>query len=229
MMKSIKHFLLLTLILCASIVSAQTTETTRNLGAFNLLDVGNGIKVELVKGDKETIKIIARGIETEKVRTEINNRLLKIDLKPGVFKNIEVKVILTYKDIYEITASSSAEVKATDVISGDDIRFKVSSSAYLEAEVDAEFINLEAASSGKMFIKGSSNSQLSKAMSNGEINALELSSDVVNVTANSAGKATVQANKELSASAATAGKVIYKGSAAKKDVKSTTGGSVTQN
>lgn len=208
---------------------AQTDREARSLRDFNAVKVSNAIKVELVKGDENKAEIVVSGIELEKVETTVVDQTLEIKLARGNFRNHRVDVVITYKDIQGIEATTSASVIAKDLIEASEAYLFGTTSAYIEANVQAEILNIEAATNARIYVKGNVDGLGIRAFTNAEIDGKGLLSNQVDVLANTA--ATVYCNTSglLEGSAATAGKVYYNGSPKEINVKTGTGGLIARN
>jgi hypothetical protein len=208
---------------------AQTDREARSLRDFNAVKVSNAIKVELVKGDENKAEIVVSGIELEKVETTVVDQTLEIKLARGNFRNHRVDVVITYKDIQGIEAATSASVIAKDLIEASEAYLFGTTSAYIEANVQAEILNIEAATNARIYVKGNVDGLGIRAFTNAEIDGKGLLSNQVDVLANTA--ATVYCNTSglLEGSAATAGKVYYNGSPKEINVKTGTGGLIARN
>ncbi len=69
----------------------------RNLQPFKQLYVKEGIEVVLIKGTEYNAMVDVSGCNPADVLTEVNNGRLTIRMRPnGRYRNIEVKVALTY-------------------------------------------------------------------------------------------------------------------------------------
>lgn len=207
---------------------AQTSEETRSLQSFSAVKVANAIEAELIKGDKNEVHIAASGIALDRVSTSIDKQTLEIKIS-GSNSGASVKVKITYKDINELSASTAAKVFVKNPLSARTIKINAATSSYVEAEVDSHALVLEAATNAKIFVKGSTETLDLKAFTNAEINGEGLDVDEANVRVNTAANATFTVNESITGTAATAGKVYYKGDPNYVDVKTNTGGAIERN
>ncbi|MDR7131748.1 hypothetical protein J2X69_004113 [Algoriphagus sp. 4150] len=74
----------------ASCVQAQQTET-RALGHFTKVSSGGSWEVIMTEGNKEEVKIEAKGVSLDKVRTEIDGDVLSVGLVKGNYNNVKLK------------------------------------------------------------------------------------------------------------------------------------------
>jgi len=160
------------------------------------------------------------------VLTEVSGSYLKIHMLKGSYKNANVKVYVTYVDLNKISASSASNVFSDGTIRSSTLDISVSSAASVELSIDAESSMLEASSAGDALIEGKVKELEVEASSAGEIDAYELESEIVNASASSAGSIKVNVTRQLDAHASSGGSIRYRGSPAKTNTGSSSGGSV---
>ncbi len=215
------------LILCAvMIVNAQTNSESRKLKNFNIVKVSNAIKAELLKGDENKIEITVTGIEMEKVETNVNDRVLTVGLSRGNFKNHSIRVVITYQDVQGLEASTSASIIAKNLLEGSETYLFATTNGYIEAEVSAEVLRVDAATNAKIFVSGSVEDLDLKIFTNGEVDGENLQAENVTIQANTAAKANFDVSSSIIGSAATGARVTYGGSPKNVDVKTSTGGTI---
>ncbi|WP_291784453.1 head GIN domain-containing protein [Cecembia sp.] len=207
---------------------AQTQSETRTLRDFDAVKVSNSIKVELVQGEENKAELKVSGIELGKVETSIVDGTLEIRLARGNYRNHDVEVKVTYIDIQGIEANTSARVIAKDLIIAEEGYLFAATSAYLEAEIEAEIFNIEAATNARIFVKGKVGSLGLRAFTNAEIDGRALTAGEVEVMANTAANVYFRTTGSIEGSAATAGKIYYAGSPKDINVKTGTGGSISK-
>lgn len=222
--------LLATLLLAAcfgSAVYAQNTET-RKLDDFKTIGVGEAIELILIPGNKNEAKIVADNIDLEDIKTRVYGSTLKIELSGSNYRNIDVEITLTYKQLEELSVSSAADVKTRGAIKASDFEVSVSSAGSANLEVDATNIEVSVSSSGDLVLEGSATSQRVGVSSAGVYKGYDLNCDESYVKASSAGSARVTANKKIDARASSAGSVKYKGNPDKVYVNASSGGSASK-
>jgi len=226
MNKRIKYMLVAVALLVSMDLIAQTNQETRALQSFNAIKIANSIEAELVKGDKNEVEISASGIELDRISSKIDKQTLEVKITGSNFGATSVKVIVTYKDISEVAASTAAKVFVKDPLENKMVKINAATSSYIEAEVITQNLVLDAATNAKIFLRGSAETLDLKAYTNAEINGSDLEVDEANVRVNTAASANFTVNESIRGSAATAGKVYYNGNPNMVDVKTNTGGAI---
>lgn len=208
------------------ISNAQTQNDSRQLRDFNVVKVSNAIKAELVKGDVNKVEITASGIDVGKVETSVVGDALEVRLARGNYRNHSVRVVVTYVDIQGIEATSSAQVVAKSKIEALEAYLATSNNAYLEANVEADKLNLEAATNSRIFIKGNVKQLEVNAYTNAQVDGMNLVAQKVNVLGNTTASISFTATSSINGSLATAAKIVYDGNPSEVNVKTGTGGSI---
>ena len=227
-----------------TVLFAQNTEV-RNLSSFNEISVSEAIEAEINKGNVEKIRIKVDGISLNEVLTKVSDGKLKVHLEGGNHGNIEVKVYITFKEIEEISVSSAARIYSEQAIRAKDLEINASSAGSIKISADVDALNISsssaakivinaktnvleisASSAGQVEVKGNATSMETRASSSAKIDASNLLAKKVDARANSGGSIQLNAVEEINASASSGGKVRYKGSPAKSNINSSSGGSV---
>ncbi len=196
----------------------------RNVPAFTGIHASNSIDVE-VKIGSPSVEVEADDNILRYVKTNVSGNMLHIGIENGVsIHNTHIKVYVTVPELNRIEANASAEVKVLDIMKNDGkISFDVSSSADIEAEVDAPEVGAEASSSGSITLRGKTRSYRAQVSSSAEIRSAELLSENTHVSANSSGSAEVYASVALDAEASSSGSVEYSGGATVKSSTNSSG------
>ena len=195
----------------------------RLVGNFTGISVGGSFDVEVKIGPVTQVTVEADDNVIKYVETSLSGNTLKIRTE-GLhsMNNVHLKVFITVPELRSVKASASASVKVLDIIKEDGrLSFDASSSADIEAEVDAPEIDAEAGSSGSVTLNGKTKNYTARVSSSGDIKSFKLLSENTDVSASSSGTAQVHASINLTAKASSSGSIDYRGSAnVKKTVNS---------
>jgi hypothetical protein len=196
--------------------TAQQSQT-RNIGTFTGVKASEGIDVYLNKGDKESVKVVVNGgnISLNDVITEVGGSYLKIHLRDSDrgYRNIDVKVYVTYVTLEKLSVSSAGSIFAEGTIKSNNMELSASSAGTIEIGVETNDLEASASSAGEIELRGKARSIDVDASSAGEIDAYDLEAE--NVTA-----------KALTAHASSGGGIRYRGNPDKSVTNSSSGGSV---
>jgi hypothetical protein len=195
--------------------SGNIITENRPVGSFSGIEASAGIEVEVKVGTTTTVRVEADDNVVKHIETRVSGDILKIRLESRHgFSNAHMKVFVTTPSLRSIKAESSAGVKVLDVIKEDaKIRFEASSSADIEAEVDAPEVAVEASSSASVTLSGRTKNYKVEVSSSAEIKSGDLLSENADVDASSSGSAEVYASVSLNAKASSSGSIDYRGAA----------------
>jgi len=151
-MKIITTVLLLGSLLAAGTLSAQQTET-RKVTDFTKLDIGGSFDAVLRQGNETSVKIITENIDTKKILTETKGNTLRVFLEKGFYKNIKIKLEITYKDLDELHKSGSGNLTCASDLGGAgdfDLSLSGSGNMTIEGTVKGSSISIARSGSGNM-------------------------------------------------------------------------------
>lgn len=220
----------------------------RILQPFKQLYVKEGIEVVLIKGTEYNAKVDVSGCNPADVLTEVNNGRLTIRMRSnGRYRNIEVKVALTYVNLDEIDVSSSGVVKGSDQLESEALEIEVSSAGSLELNILSNSLDLdvsslgfvalslevnklevEISSTGKVELTGQVRDQALDIGSVGHYEGFTMISERTLVDISSGGHAQVYAKERLDVHASSGGSVEFQGSPVSLSKRLSSGGSVSQ-
>jgi len=206
---------------------SQNTEK-RTLNNFTKIDVWGNIKIELQKGDTNTVIIDAKEVPLEEIVTEINNGVLKIKMRSNLFKETEINLKLTCKEISEVKANASAELKFLDQLVGETIKIESIGGARVVLNVDLKNCDLTAYQGGQIDIKGKSDFSKIFANSGGMLSGTNLITREANIKLNTGGKAEITVTKKLVARVNTKSSLSYFGKPEIEEIKASLGASVSK-
>jgi hypothetical protein len=212
-------------ILIAFVSLAQQSEV-RSVGSFTGVKAAEAIDVYLKKGDKESVRVETTDVRLSDVLTEVSGSYLKIHMQDGNRRRGTVKVYVTYVNLNRISASSASNVFSEGTIRSGSLDISVSSAASVELTMETESSMVEASSAGDVVLEGKAKKLEVEASSAGEIDAYGLESEEVEASASSAGSIKINVNKQLEAHASSGGSIRYRGSPARTNTGSSSGGSV---
>jgi hypothetical protein len=227
-LKNIAFPCIILMVACTTASYAQTEVESRALAAFNSIQVSSGIDANLVKGDTHGIEITASGVELSRVEAKVTNRVLELKVSGISPKASTVKATITYVSLEEVSASNSAKVFVKELITEKSVRLFAATSSYVEVEVNAQDLLVDAQTNAKIFIKGKATNLDFSAYTNAEIDGDKLVTDNATVRVNTNAKGSFHVNKSISGTAATRGRVVYTGDPNIVDIKTNTGGSINE-
>ena len=202
---------------------AQESEM-RNVGKFTEVHVSEAIDVFMEKGVKEQVRVEVDGVDLDRVRTEVFDGRLKIEIS-GNNRGGRVKVYITYVEINELRASTAASI-FSKLITSDKLALSASTAGSIDVTVQVKELDVLVSSSGEIELKGQADIIYVSASSAGEVDAFDMEINKVQAQSSSAGSIKVNVINEIEAKASSGGSIKYKGNPIKSNTNSTSGGSV---
>jgi hypothetical protein len=209
--------------------SGNTITQNKTVGNFTGISASNAIEVEVKIGSPAAVKIEADDNVIEYVKAIVKGNTLKIGLARNVsINNATIKVYVTVPDLAQLSASSSSVIRVINIIkSNGKLSFDASSSADIEAVVEAPEVYVEASSSGTVSLSGKTQNYLLQGSSAGSIKTAALLAENTIANVSSAATAEVHASVSLTANPSSGAVVKYKGGATVKE-NTSSGGSVSK-
>jgi hypothetical protein len=223
-----KNLLLGLFLIYAFSTAAQKSES-RAIGSFRGVKVSQAIDVYLKKGDKESVKVVASGVDLSDVVTSVEGTTLRVKMRDnigGFFSKADVKAYVTYVNLDRISASSAASVFSEGVVKTGGLEIGASSAANVEVSLESGSVTVDVSSAGEVRLEGKSTNLEVEVSSGGEVDAYKLECEAVKASAHSGGDAKISVSKDLEAHASSGGDIRYHGNPSRTNTHSSSGGSV---
>ncbi len=201
----------------------------REVAKFTGIDAREGIKVNIVQGTAESVKVTAHPDYINDLLTEVEGGTLVIRWARKVnFKSRNATVDVVATDLNRIVASSGASVK-TDAIKADKMALASSSGAKLEiSSISASKIDLNSSSGASIVVEGTAQRADLDASSGARIKGPNLTVGEASASASSGASVSVNVVDNFSADASSGGSIRYGGKPQISDVRSSSGGSISK-
>lgn len=215
-------------VLLASIVIANAQNSdTRNLDQFTQIKVSESIRVKLIKGSNNKAVIETRGVDVDRVETEVEGSTLYIRMKRGNYFSSNVEIDLTYaQELEGVSVSSSASVIGRNEIATESFEVKASSSGNAYLKLNVRNLDVRISSSADVELEGKAKYQDIEISSSGDLSAFDLDCEEADVRVSSSGKAEITVHGILDGRASSSGKVYYRGSPDKVFVDTSSSGKI---
>lgn len=230
----------LVIILASSVVFSQKTINDpnvekRTVSGFHGIEVGTGIELIIVEGSVEELAVSAATAEfRDKIVAKVENGILKIYYESKI-KSVNkmkesknLKAYVSYKSLDQLQATTGAEVKINGVLKAASLDMKVNTGALINGEVDINTFNIDQSTGSKITLTGKADKLMVNGNTGSKFKGDEMSTAECKITVSTGAVVSVNAEKELIVNANTGANVRYKGNAIKKEIKRSTGGSVTK-
>ena len=236
-----KNLLFLVILLVSHAVIAQETET-RKVSSFSKLEAGGSFDVIIEKGSENVITIEAKGVDPQKIITEVRGDVLKVYLEKGNYRNIHATVYITYENLEAISSSGSGNMISKSDLSAPEFSINNSGSGNLKSQGNIKTTHLSFNLSGSgncelasletedfaLTLSGSGNFKAASGYAtrfsihksgSGNIDAFEVKSDLCTVSASGSGNISLYANKSIEGNISGSSNINYQGDAMVSKVK----------
>jgi hypothetical protein len=204
----------------------------RKVGTFSGVSVSGGIDLYLSYGDEAVAVSASKPELRERIKTEIQNGVLKIwfDSKSGITvnwnDNKKLKAYVSYKTLNTLSASGGSDVMPDDVIKTAELRLKLSGGCDFKGKVDVENLRVDQSGGSDVHISGKATTLSVEASGGSDFNGYDLVTEICSLEASGGCDIEITANKELSARATGASDIHYKGRPNVKEAKASGASSV---
>lgn len=223
---------MLFLILCTFAInlSAQSVEM-RKLPAFSKLKTGGSWDVVIQKGDSPEVKLESKNLDLDRVVTEVKNNTLDVYLQKGNYRNVDLKVYITYVDLESIQSGGSGNFKSQSDLEASELTISLSGSGDAHFEnLGADDLSIAMSGSGNVNIKGGKVGQITVEQSgSGNLRAIDLEADEASINKSGSGNVSLGVQDALSVRSSGSGNVQYRGNPSVNDVRISGSGNVTKN
>lgn len=230
--------LLFSLVLLAQKQVNDPLAQERKVPGFHAIKVATGIKLYLNQGGTEAVAVSASKEEyRDKIITKVENGILKIYYEQETLKfwkngggtrGKNPVAYVSVDDLDGLDISSGASVQVEGALKGSKLDLEASSGAVFNGAVDFSNLTVDQSSGSVVKISGNASTLKIEGSSGSIFKGYELTVNNCDADVSSGAGAQITINKEMSAEASSGGYVSYKGSGVIRNIKTSSGGSVSK-
>ena len=188
--------------------SGHIETSKRDVADFNKLKVGGVFDVEVSRGDKYSVEVIADDNLLPFIRTEVDGDTLSIYSDAKISKSSQLRVVITAPDIRKVKATGASKVLLKDV-SNEELALNASGASKITASGSTALLTIDVSGASKVL--GS-----------------DLASKQATVETSGASSADIKVSDSLNAHASGASHIRYVGSPGTLDVDRSGAATVSQ-
>lgn len=214
---------------CTSSLNAAHLTQDREVAKFSGIDAREGIKVNVVIGQAESVKVTADDNYINDLITEVENGTLVIRWARKMnFRSRSATVDVVATDINRIVASSGASVKSK-TLDVNTLATAASSGARIEIDsLHASKLDAESSSGALIVLSGEAERAELDASSGARIKGSNLTAGNAKASASSGASVSVNVTDNLAAAASSGGSIRYGGKPQMSDISASSGGSISK-
>lgn len=205
---------------------AQVTET-RNVGSFSKISAGGALELIIKQGNSELIEIEASNLNSEDIKVEVKGQTLHLGLRSGNYRNVKLKMTVTYRQLKEIATQGAVQLKNQNTLKASDFTLNTSGSSKIVLSLDVERLAMQCSGASTLKLSGRANKQKITLSGAGNIAAFELITQDTEIIVSGAGNVSTYTSQKLVASVSGAGNISYKGNPSNTQFKQSGAGKIT--
>jgi len=202
----------------------------RTVGSFHGINVGTGIKLVISEGATEEVAVSSNKPEyRDKIVTEVENGILKIYYE-NKLKAIntnkekkELRAYVSYKKLDELNATTGAIVHVDGVLKAGSLKLKANTGGTVEGAVNVDDLEVDENTGAVVTLSGEAEKFSFDGDTGAVFHGTELKTNSCDVSASTGSGVYITVQNDLTVKASTGGYVKYKGNAAAKSIKTSTG------
>lgn len=202
------------------------TENRDLNGDFNEIKISRGLDVYLTQNDTQNLTVEADENLHDIIITKLENGVLEIYADENISYAASKKVMLNFKNVSKITATSGSDVYSNNTINAENLELSLTSGSDMSLDIITETLSCNTSSGSDMKLSGKTDKLYAQASSGSDIDAADLSAATSEVKASSGADITVNTSKELYAKASSGGDITYFGNPEKVSTTDGTSGSI---
>ena len=136
---------------CAA--SPLANKEARDVPAFEKIEVGGLVNVDIKHGDKAAVKVRAYGIEMEDIITEVQGDTLLVTTK-GSHSGESISIEVIYTDLQALKTSGAATIKTDGVLKAASLDIAITDAGDANLELDVNQLNIDMRGNGNLKLKG---------------------------------------------------------------------------
>ncbi|MFI0430637.1 head GIN domain-containing protein [Mariniflexile sp. HMF6888] len=209
--------------------NGNVTIEKRNINQpFSAIKATEGLNVYVTQSDNEDISVEADENLQDIIITEVVDNVLKIHTKKNIGKYTSKKVMVSFRDISSMIATSGSNVKSTNTLVVKHLDLETSSGSHVDLSINAANLNCKSSSGSNLKLSGKTIKLTAEASSGSTIKAKDMEAQSSYANASSGANITVNTSKELTAKASSGGHITYFGNPEKVTKNDSVSGSITK-
>ena len=215
-----KSFLALVLFLMGSVLTLAQNSETRTPGSFTQVENSGSWDIYITKGSKDEVRLESKSFDLSKVITKVENGQLKIRLEKGNWRNVDLTVYVTVRELESVGNGGSGTMYLESDFGANSFNMGLSGSGNIEAKnLNVGKLNVGMSGSGAIEIEGGRAEKAVIGQSgSGNLNALGFTADVVDIGKSGSGDTSIGVNESMTVGSSGSGNIYYRGNPEKQNI-----------
>lgn len=192
----------------------------RTPGSFNQIENNGSWDVEITKGSKDEVRLESSSFDLNKVITEVDGRKLKIKLEKGNYKNVNIKVYVTVRELESVGNGGSGDMVINSDFGADAFSIGLSGSGSITTRnINAGKLSVGMSGSGKVIIEGGQADEANIGQSgSGDLEAINFTAEAVKIGKSGSGDTSISVTDSFTVGSSGSGNVYYRGNPEKQSI-----------
>lgn len=144
-------------------------EDERTLGEFTSIENSCSIDMIIKQGDVQKVMVVSPEKYQQKIKTQVIGGTLMVDVKGSLsYRNEELHIEITVKDLKEITNTGSADIEIVGVFNAESMYIGMHGSGDLEGDFNVKDMEIKMHGSGDVEMSGVNGSLDVRQMGSGD-------------------------------------------------------------
>lgn len=213
-------------VLFTTMLLAQSTTETRNVGEFTGIRASSVVNVEITQGEVCAVTVEGPAKELQELKTEVKDGVLSIS-GANSSDDGEIKVKVTVKNLRMLDVSSASNTSSVNKITTDSLQIIGAGASSMKLDVQAGSIKTNLSGASTLKISGTTTRLTAVLSGASQLKGYDLATENATLTTSGASSARVNASASLQATSSGASEIHYQGTPADKNVSSSGASSIT--
>lgn len=198
---------------------------------YDAIEISDGIDLFISYGDEAIAVSASEDKYRDKIKTVVENRVLKISYDEKGFSwntKRNLKAYVSFKNLAALSASGGSDIVVEGSIKGNELDIDISGGCDFKGSVDVNKLTVDQSGGSDVNISGKAARVIINASGGSDFKGYSLITDFCDAEASGGSDIEITANKEINARASGASDISYKGGASLKETKSSGASNVSK-
>ncbi|TDH26478.1 DUF2807 domain-containing protein [Segetibacter sp. 3557_3] len=204
----------------------------RSVSNFRSIEVSGTVMLYVSQGSTHAVAVSAGEAKyNEKIKTEVNNGVLKISVEGGVWNgfswaNRKLKAYVSLPSLEKLEVSGASVANIMEGFKAQALNVSVSGASEVKGRVELKTLKLDVSGASVIRLSGTTESAAIDASGAARVHGYELKAETVRVNASGASTVNITAIKAFTADASGGSSVRYEGNATTGSLNASAGASI---
>jgi len=195
-----KHFItaVITFIMAGFLLTAKgqddVVRETRDLPAFNQIDIGGAFEAAVTFGEPQKVEVEATKKVIGDIATTVSDGKFTASAK-GIRSRTPLRLYITVPELNKISVSCAAELEGTNTLATEMLEINASGAADAKLSLDVKTLSTQVSGASTLTLSGKANNHSTNVSGAGSLKASKLTTDNTDANVSGAGTARVTADQ----------------------------------